>query len=341
MIIPFIHQRADWPEFRWDDSALTGLLAEVRHRQGLLLGRMRGLGFESKSEATLTAMTNEIVASSAIEGESLDVLAVRSSIAQRLGLDGPGLPAASRGVDGVVELMVDATRNFTAPLTADRVFGWHSALFPSGRSGMRKITVGAWRTPEVGPMQVISGPIGRERVHYAAPAAELLEEEMSRFLQWFNSTPTVDPVLNTAIAHFWFVTIHPFEDGNGRIARAIADMGLARADGSSERFYSMSKQILAERKGYYLQLESAQRGSLDITAWLRWFLDCLYRALLAAEKELAAVLNKAELWRLINVAPVNERQRLVINRLLGDFKAHLTTSNYAKLAKTSTDTALR
>lgn len=341
----FIHQRTDWPHFRWDDSALTSALAEVRHKQGLLLGRMRALGFDAQAEATLTSLTSEIVSSSAIEGEVLDTTEVRSSIAQRLGLDEPGLTPTTRAVDGVVEMMLDATRNSEEALTADRLFGWHSSLFPAGRSGMRKITVAAWRTAASGPMQVISGPIGRERVHFEAPPAEQIEHEMFRFLGWFNAAPEVDPVMKAAIAHFWFVTIHPFEDGNGRIARGIADMCLARADASSERFYSMSAQIQAERRTYYSQLESAQRGGLDITAWLRWFLDCLDRALVASEKSLTAVLRKASLWSLIDTDSVNARQRLVINRLLGDasgdFKGKLTTSKYAKLAKTSTDSALR
>lgn len=337
----YIHQRPDWPTFRWDDSALTTPLGEVRHQQGLLLGRMRAFGVPMQTEATLTSLTNEIVASSAIEGEALDALEVRSSLARRLGIDQPGSAPASRAVDGVVEMMLDATRGFTAPLTAERLFAWHASLFPTGRSGMRKIAVGRWRTSDVGPMQVVSGPIGRERVHFEAPDADRLDREMSRFLDWFNADPGADPVIKAAIAHFWFVTLHPFEDGNGRIARAIADMGLARADGSSERFYSMSRQIEVERREYYLQLESAQRSSLDITAWLGWFLGCLGRALDHAESALATVLRNAELWALIDRAQLNDRQRRVLERMMGDFQGHLTTSKYAKLAKTSPDTALR
>lgn len=237
--------------------------------------------------------------------------------------------------------MLDATQNFSTALTFERLFGWHASLFPSGRSGMRRIVVGRWRTAAVGPMQVVSGPVGRERVHFEAPAADRLEREMNDFLEWFNAEPDLDPVLKAALAHFWFLTIHPFEDGNGRIARTIAAMALSRSDGSSERFYSMSKQIQSERREYYIQLESAQRGSLDITAWLRWFLDCLDRALLDAEGALAAVLKKAVLWKHINQVPINDRQRLVLGRLMSGFEGHLTTSKYAKLAKTSTDSALR
>ncbi|MEX2535564.1 MAG: Fic family protein [Trueperaceae bacterium] len=337
----FIHQRPDWPELTWDDAALAAPLAEVRYQQGLLLGRMEGLGFELRTEASLTALTDEVVTSSAIEGEKLDRDEVRSSIASRLGLDASGLLRSSRDVDGVVDMMIDATRRSEAPLTRERLFAWHAALFPTGRTGLRRIMVGAWRTPDAGPMQVLSGPIGSERVHFEAPAAERLELEMTRFLDWFNEPATMDPVLKAGVAHFWFVTIHPFEDGNGRIARAIADLALTRADGTKERFYSMSAQIELERKEYYLALESAQRAGMDITAWLRWFLDCLHRALLGAENALAIVLSKARLWERINRRPVNERQRRVVNRLVDGFEGKLTSSKYAKLAKCSTDTSLR
>lgn len=337
----FIHEWPEWPTFTWKADALASTLAAVRHKQGLLLGRMSSLGFELRAEASLTVLTSDVVKSSAIEGETLNPDEVRSSLARRLGLDAAGLPDASRHVEGVVEMMLDATQHFAHPLSGERLFGWHAALFPTGHSGLRRITVGAWRPQEAGPMQVVSGPIGRERVHYEAPRAELLEREMSEFLDWFNAPPSVDPVLKAAIAHFWFVTIHPFEDGNGRIARAIADMALARADGIQERFYSMSSQIEAERKDYYLRLESAQRSDLDITLWLEWFLGCLDRAIDEAEVTLSAVLYKAELWKRINLDPVNERQRSIINRMLDGFKGHMTTSKYAKLAKCSTDTALR
>jgi Fic family protein len=266
---------------------------------------------------------------------------VRSSIARRLGLDVAGVSKVSRDVEGIVEMMLDATRNFAAELTHERLFGWHAALFPTGRSGMSRIAVGQWRPEEAGPMRVVSGPFGHERVHIEAPDAARLRSEMEEFIEWFNVPLTVDPVLKAGVAHFWFVTIHPFEDGNGRIARAIADMILARADSTKERFYSMSSQIEAERQDYYQNLEAAQRGDVDITSWLVWFLGCLGRAIDGAEHELSAVLRKAKLWKQINRRPVNERQRLVINRLVDGFKGLLTTSKYSKLAKCSTDTALR
>ena len=317
------------------------MLADVRHKQGRLLGRMEAFGFDLRAEASLTVLTSDVVNSSAIEGEVLNREEVRSSIARRLGLDVAGLPKPGRDVEGVVEMMLDATQNFEAPLTKERLFNWHAALFPTGRSGMGRITVGGWRPNEAGAMQVVSGPIGREKVHFGAPAAERLDSEMTALLGWFNAAPPLDPVLKAAVAHFWFVTIHPFEDGNGRIARAIADMALARADGTKERFYSMSAQIEVERKDYYRQLEAAQRGDLDITSWLTWFLGCLGRALEGAEQVLASVLYKAKLWQRINRRPVNDRQRLVINRMLDGFQGFLTTSKYAKLAKCSPDTALR
>lgn len=337
----YIHGQPGWPGFTWDADTLASALAAVRHKQGRLLGRMESLGFDLRAEASLAVLTNDVVKSSAIEGEILDPEQVRSSIAGRLGLSVAGLPKAGRDVEGVVEMMLDATRQFEKPLTRQRLFDWHASLFPTGRSGMRRIAVGAWRTSETGPMQVVSGPTGREKVHFEAPDAERLESEMAGFLKWFNTPPAMDPVVKAAIAHFWFVTIHPFEDGNGRIARAVADMALARADGTRDRFYSMSSQIEAERKHYYLSLEAAQRGDMNITHWLVWFLGCLDRALDGAEGALGAVLHKAQLWQRINVRPVNDRQRLVINWMLNGFEGFLSTSKYAKLAKCSTDTALR
>jgi len=338
----YIHQKPGWPKFTWDGETLATPLAAVRHKQGRLLGRMEALGFHLRTEASMVALTSEVVKSSAIEGEDLDPEQVRSSIARRLGLDAAGiLPRASREVEGVVEMMLDATRNFDQPLTRERLFAWHASLFPTGQSGMRRLTVGAWRTDESGPMQVVSGPMGRETVHFEAPEAGRLESEMSRFLEWFNAPASADPVLKAGVAHLWFVTMHPFDDGNGRIARAVADMALAGADGTKERFYSMSSRIETERKDYYLKLEAAQRGDMDITSWLNWFLGCLDRALDNAAEMLGRVLNKAHMWQRINVSPVNDRQRLVINRMLGDFEGFLSTSKYAKLAKCSTDTALR
>jgi len=337
----YIHEQKDWPEFRWSAKELSSLVANIRHKQGLLLGRMSVLGFQLRNEASLEILTTDVVKSSAIEGENLDPEQVRSSIAKRLGVDISGTAAINRHIEGIVEMMLDATQKYDDPLTKDRLFGWYAALFPTGRSGMHKITVGGWRKPEAGTMQVVSGIIGRENIHFEAPYALLLEQEMDRFLDWFNKTGVDDPVLKAAIAHFWFVTIHPFEDGNGRIARAIADMALARSDNSPQRFYSMSAHIEQERKEYYNSLETCQKGDLDITFWLNWFLSCLERAIENADETLSDVLYKAKIWQKINQKPINERQRKVINLLLGDFFGKLTTSKYAKLAKCSPDTALR
>jgi len=283
---------------------LAPALAAVRHKQGRLLGRMEGLGFELRQEASLTTLTSDVVKSSAIEGENLDPTEVRSSIARRLGLDIAGLPRSSRNVDAVVEMMLDATQRYDVPLTAERLFGWQAALFPSGRNSINRITVGAWRTGEAGPMQVVSGPIGKEQVHFEAPDASRLESEMDRFLSWFESACDTDLVLRAGIAHLWFVTVHPFEDGNGRIARAITDMVLARSDGSKDRFYSMSSEIEIEKKQYYLELESRQKRDTDITPWLSWFLGCLERSIDAADKSLGSVLLKAHIWERINRKPV-------------------------------------
>ncbi len=339
--LKYIHETPRWPDFSWDSHELSPLLAQVRHKQGRLLGKMESLGFDLRSEATLAALTSEVVKTSAIEGEVLNPDEVRSSLARRLGLNAAGLPKVGKNVEGVVEMMIDATRNFEVRLTRERLFAWHSALFPTGRSGMTRIIVGAWRTKKSGPMQIVSGAMGQEKVHFEAPEAGRLNAEMKRFVTWFNADHAMDPVLKSGVAHFWFVTIHPFEDGNGRIARAIADMALARADGTRDRFYSMSSQIAAERKGYYDVLETSQRSDVDITRWLEWFLGCLDRAIDNADQTLASVLLKARIWQRINVQPVNERQRLVINRMLNGFKGFLSTSKYAKLAKCSTDTALR
>lgn len=337
----YIHLRKDWPALHWNAESLAVLLADTRHAQGRLLGRLEGLGFRLQGEADLAIMTDEVVKSSAIEGEVLDVRQVRSSLACRLGMDIGGVVPTPRAVDGVVEMMLDATRHFDQPLTAERLFGWHTALFPTGRNGLRRITVGSWRPPDVEPMRVVSGPIGREHVHFEAPDATRLIGEMDSFLEWFNASPGMDPVIKAGVAHFRFVTVHPFEDGNGRIARAIADMALARADGRPERFYSMSSQIEAERRTYYDVLESSQKNGLDITPWLRWFLECLCRALMRAEQTLAAVLRKARVWQRVETGTINERQRKVINRLLDGLEGKLTSSKYALLAACSTDTALR
>ncbi|TKB05841.1 Fic family protein [Desulforhopalus sp. IMCC35007] len=337
----WIHEEKDWPNFIWDDKALTLLLAEARHKQGRLLGKMEALGFPIRQEASLNILTADVVTSSAIEGERLDTDEVRSSIARRLGIPLQNDKPVGRDVEGIVEMMLDATQNFDQALTEERLFDWHAALFPTGRSGMHRITVGAWRPAKAGPMQVVSGPIGLETVHYEAPDASRIDAEMTEFLLWFETELKLDPMLKAGIAHLWFVSIHPFEDGNGRIARAIADMALARADGTSNRFYSMSRQIEKERKAYYMQLERQQKGRVDITAWLLWFLDCVSHAIDNAKDTLSSILSKAELWSRINLAPVNERQRLIINRMLDNFKGYMTTSKYSKLAKCSSDTALR
>ena len=338
----WIHKHHSWPNFTWDAGKFASKLAEIRHRQGRLLGRMEGLGFELKREANLSTLTSDVVKSSAIEGENLNPQEVRSSIARRLGIHIANPVPVNQGVEGIVEIMLDATQQFSQPLTKKRLFDWHAALFPTGRSGMHHITVGGWRSVESGTMQVVSGPAGHEKVHFEAPNAEHIEHEMRRFLAWFESKDDTDPVLRAAIAHLWFVTIHPFEDGNGRIARAISDMALARADGMGDRFYSLSSQFESERKDYYNQLEKQQRGTPEITGWIGWFLDCLGRSIAGAEETLSFVLFKARLWERINRQQVNERQRLVINRMLEeDFKGHMNTSKYAKLTKCSTDTALR
>lgn len=354
----YIHERPEWPNFHWKMDTLAGRLAAIRHKQGLLLGRMSALGFAIRAEAGLETLTLDVVKSSAIEGETLDVAQVRSSLARRLGIDIGGLAPVNRNVEGVVEMILDATGHYTEPLTAERLFGWHAALFPAGYGSARRITVGAWRTPEAGSMQVVSGYVGHEKVHFEAPAAERLAQEMTRFLDWFNASAVgasarrtdgdsidtarnFDPVLKAGIAHFWFVTIHPFEDGNGRIARAIADCALARADDCPQRFYSMSGRIERERKEYYDILERTQKGTLDITPWLDWFLSCLDRAIDAADETLAAVFRKAHVWQQANQFQLNERQRSIINRLLDGFEGKLTSGKYATLAKCSPDTALR
>jgi Fic family protein len=337
----YIHELEFWPAFRWNTDRLAERLAAVGRHQGLLLGRMRGLGFALREEAVLANLTEEVIMSSEIEGETLDRDQVRSSIARCLGMDIAGLTPADRNVEGIVEMMLDATQKYDEPLTEERLFAWHAALFPTGRSGMRKITVGDWRSAEHGPMQVVSGPANRERVHFEAPAADRLKGEMAAFLRGFNAKPSIDPVLKAAIAHLWFVTIHPFEDGNGRIARAIADMALARSDESPQRFYSMSAQIRAEREAYYRILEVTQKGDLDITEWLLWFLDCLDRAFSGAEEILANVNRKATFWEAIAKEPISPRQALVLNKLLEGFEGKLTSSKWAVLTKTSSDTALR
>jgi Fic family protein len=336
-----IHDQLDWPRLRWSRERLAERLAEVRYQQGRLLGSMADLGFKLRQEAVLQTLTEDVLRSSEIEGEHLDVEQIRSSIARRLGMDIAGLKAVDRNVEGVVEMMLDATRHYDESLTEVRLFAWHASMFPTGHSGMKRIKVGAWRDGVSGPMQVVSGPIGRERVHFEAPDAERIEREMRAFLDWFNSDAETDGVAKAGLAHFWFVTIHPFDDGNGRIARAIADLALARSEQSSQRFYSMSAQIRDERAAYYEVLEQAQKGTTDITLWMDWFLSCLGRAIEGAQTKLASVLSKARFWEALADFPLNERQRFMLNRLLDDFEGKLTTSKWAKLAKCSQDTALR
>jgi Fic family protein len=337
----YIHHLAGWPTFDWSNDQLAEQLAEVRHNQGRLYGRMESLGFDFRADAALETKTEDVLRSSEIEGEHLDRDQVRSSIARRLGMDIGGYTPAGRNVEGVVEMMLDATQRYQSSLTAERLFGWHAALFPTGRDGMASLIVGAWRDDRDGPMQVVSGAIGREKVHFEAVPAAQVEAEIAAFIDWFNGELALDPVMKAAIAHLWFVTIHPFDDGNGRIARAIADMALARSDGNPQRFYSMSAQIREERAGYYDILEATQKGSLDITAWLQWFLACLDRAFGRTSETLADVLQKANFWESIANQQLNERQRNVINRLLDGFEGKLTSSKWAKLTKTSPDTALR
>jgi len=334
----YIYQHENWTDFVWDYHKISVLLGEVRHLQGKLKGAMNALGFSLQTEAVLETLTLDVMKSSEIEGEKLNRRQVRSSIARRLGLETGGLIAVDRNVDGVVEMLLDATQHFSQVLTEDRLFGWHSALFPSGRSGMYKIDVGKYRT---GEMQIVSGAMGKEKVHYEAVKAVNVKMEMDRFINWINEESLLDLVLKSAIAHVWFVTIHPFDDGNGRMARAVSDMLLARSDGSSQRFYSMSNQILKERKKYYAALENIQHGDPDITSWLNWFLHCLKNSLINTETTLDSVLSKAELWQKIASIVINDRQRLMINKLMDGFYGKLTSSKWAKITKTSTDTALR
>src|SRR2546430_1217744 len=337
----YIWELGEWPHFQWNDSRLVELIARARYEQGVILGRMKGLGFQLREEASLKTLTEDVLRTSEIEGEKLDPAQVRSSIARRLGLNVAGLVPADRHVDGVVEMMLDATRSFARPLTKERLFGWQASLFPTARSGMRRIIVGAWRDDRTGPMEVVSGPIGKEKIYFTAPPADRLDAEVAAFLDWFNSSRKVDPVLGAGLAHLWFVTIHPFDDGNGRIARAVADMALARSEDTHQRFYSMSSQIRQERNAYYDILERTQKGSLDITDWLEWFLACFTLATTNARETLRSVLHKAHFWEKYRAQPFNERQVKVLNTLLEGFEGKLTTSEWAALNRCSQDTAYR
>jgi Fic family protein len=337
----YIWQQKDWPHWRYDLARLSGLLAQVHHAQGHLMGRMRDLGLGLRDIATLLVLTQDVLKTSEIEGEQLNAETVRSSIARRLGVDIGALAPSDRHVDGVVDMVLDATGKGDQALTAKRLFSWHAALFPTGYSGMSAIRAGAWRDDAEGPMQVVSGPVGRQKIHFEAPPAALLGTEIAAFLAWFNAAQECDPLLKAGLAHLWLVTIHPFDDGNGRIARAVGDMALARAEQSTQRFYSLSAQIQKERKKYYDMLERTQKGSLDVSDWLEWFLGCLLRALQDAELTLSAVLTKARFWQRWAATPLNERQIKLINRLLDGFDDKLTTGKWAAIAKCSSDSALR
>lgn len=339
--MPYLWKQDKWPEMMWDEARLSTLLATASHAQGRLQGRMEALGFNLRNEAHLRTLTEDVIKTSEIEGEKLDRDQVRSSIARRLGMDIAGLVPADRDVEGVVEMMLNATEKFDEPLTDDRLFSWHAALFPTARSGMTKIKVARWRDDSDGPMQVVSGPMGREKVHYEAPPAMRLDNEMARFLKWFENPGDTHPLLVAGLAHVWFVTIHPFDDGNGRIARAIADMALARLEKTRQRFYSMSAQIRQDRNNYYHTLEWTQKGDMDITRWQEWFLECLIRAIEGSKETLDAVMVKARFWDRFAMEPLNDRQVKVMNKLLDGYEGKLTSSKWAKIAKCSQDTATR
>ena len=342
----YIWQTDDWPNWHYDLSALTWPLTEVSRAQGMLLGRLADVGLALRGQASLAALTEDVVKTSEIEGEVLNIESVRSSIARRLGVDIGAVAPVDRHVEGVVEMVLDATSRAAAPLTAKRLFGWHAALFPTGYSGLSKIAIGQWRNDTDGPMQVVSGPVGRRKVHFQAPPADVLPVQTAKFLSWANepvsSSSGGEPALVKAgLAHLWFVTLHPFDDGNGRIARAVGDLFLARADGSPQRFYSLSAQIQRERKDYYDMLERTQKGTLDVTNWLSWFLGALARAVASAQTTLGTVLVKARFWQRWAGTPLNERQVKMLNRLLDGFEGKLTSSRWAAIAKCSPDTALR
>ena len=334
----YIHQRHNWTDFHWEDEKIIHLLSEVRHLQGKLIGKVELLGFALKEEANVETLIQDVVKSSEIEGEILNPEQVRSSIATRLGLDHSGLVNSDRHIDGVVEMMLDATQNADKTISKDRLFAWHGALFPTGRSGLYKIEVAQWRT---GDMQVVSGGMGREVVHFEAPKGERLEDEMKKFMDWFNGDTPIDPVLKAAIVHLWFVTIHPFDDGNGRIARALTDMQLSKADGINQRFYSMSAQITKERKAYYTVLEKAQKGDSDITNWIVWFLKCLQQAIIASSIIMDKVVRKHHFWAQHMAKVSNDRQHMMLTKLMDNFEGNLTSSKWAKMTKVSADTALR
>lgn len=337
----YIWQQPDWPHFHFDTNLLAEPLALVHRAQGQLMGKMEKLGLAQREQATLHVLTKEVLTTSAIEGERFDGEVVRSSIARKLGMDIGALAPSDRHVDGIVDVVLDATRNFSEPLTPERLFGWHAALFPTGYSGRIRITVAAWRTDATGVMEVVSGAVGREKIHFQAPPAVTLAAQIDAFFQWFNAAPVGDAILKAGLAHLWFVTLHPFDDGNGRISRAVGDMALTQAEGTHQRFYSFSAQIQRERKDYYTQLERTQKGALDVTPWLQWFLGCLLRAVQGAETALAEVLHKTQFWQRWAEIPLNTRQIQVLNRVLDGFEGKLTNAKWATLGKCSADTALR
>ena len=341
MLKPYIYQKKDWPNFQWEDKIIIDLLGEVRNLQGRIVGRMEALGFDLRTEAVLDTLTLDVLKSTEIEGEVLSIEQVRSSLAKRLGIEIENSVYSERNVDGIVDVVLNATQNYNEQLTKERLFNWHFSLFPTGRSGMYEITIGEWRKDTTGPMQVVSGAMGKEKVHFEAPPSDLIENEIELFLNWFNSKAKIEPVIKAAIAHLWFVTLHPFEDGNGRLSRAITDMLLARADGVPQRYYSLSSQIRLERKGYYTMLEKVQQGNLDVTEWLVWFLNCLLNAVKASESVLNKVLYKHKFWNTFGAEVKNDRQKRMLNALLDGFTGKLTTSKWAKMNKCSQDTALR
>lgn len=337
----YIWEDTEWPQWRYDLSVLAGSMAEVSRAQGFLIGRLADAGMALRNQASFSTLTDDVVKTSEIEGERLDVESVRSSIARRLGVDIGALATVDRHTEGVVEMVLDATVNCDAPVTRERLFGWHAALFPTGYSGLTKLKIGGWRDDASGPMRVVSGAIGRQCVHFEAPPTHRLVAETNRLFEWINRKSAEPPLIKAGLAHLWFVTLHPFDDGNGRIARAIGDLLLARADGSPQRFYSLSAQIQREHKAYYEILERTQKGTLDVTEWLAWFLDALQRAADHAQHTLDAVLAKAHFWQRRATMPLNERQAKLLNRLLDGFEGKLTSGKWAALAKCSPDTALR
>lgn len=337
----YIHEKDNWPNFTWNEKLVSKKLAETRNLQGRLLGKMESLGFDLQDEAVLNTITLEIVKSSEIEGEILDLEQVRSSVARRLGIALAGAIESERHIDGIVEMMLDATQHYDLPITKDRLFGWHSSLFPTGWSNMHKITVADWRKDTTEPMQVISGAMGKEKIHFEAPNSDIINSEIETLINWIELQNDIDPVLKSAIVHLWFITIHPFEDGNGRITRAITELLLARSDNSVKRFYSMSSQIRIERKQYYEILEKTQKGNSEITEWILWFLECLKNAFESTSELLSKILLKAEFWKVNTKTILNERQQKMLHKLLDGFDGKLTTSKWGKICKCSQDTALR